>query len=262
MGAIDKAATESDTSGHDVLSQILDLGVDMLTCGGDVNLVESCLSDLGRAYGASSVNVFAITSSLVVTMRMADGREHTRTRRIHQAMSTDFSRLERLYKLCRSCCEEPIPADELALRLAEIRHVRASAAYLYLGSMLAAGCFAVFFGGSALDGIVSAAFAVLICLMQRRFRPYCPNEIVFNFVASLVSGLGIGACARLFPVLDMDMIVIGEVMLLIPGIVITNAMRDMLTGDTMAGTLRLIDSLLWAGALAAGFMVAILVVGA
>ena len=50
-------------------------------------------------------------------------------------------------------------------------------------------------------------------------------------------------------------------MLLIPGIAITNAMRDMLAGDTVAGALRLIESLLWAGALALGYMVAIMAVG-
>ena len=36
----------------------------------------------------------------------------------------------------------------------------------------------------------------------------------------------------------------------------TNAFRDVLVGDTIAGLMRLIESLLWAGAIAAGFMVA------
>ena len=50
---------------------------------------------------------------------------------------------------------------------------------------------------------------------------------------------------------------IGDIMLLIPGIAITNAIRDMLMGDTISGLMRLIEGILWAGALAAGFMAAI-----
>ena len=50
---------------------------------------------------------------------------------------------------------------------------------------------------------------------------------------------------------------IGDIMLLIPGIAATNSIRDMLMGDTISGMMRLIESILWAGALACGFMAAI-----
>ena len=52
-------------------------------------------------------------------------------------------------------------------------------------------------------------------------------------------------------------ILIGEVMLLIPGIFMTNAIHDMLVGDTVAGTMRFVETMLWAVALAGGFMTAI-----
>ena len=43
---------------------------------------------------------------------------------------------------------------------------------------------------------------------------------------------------------------IGDIMLLIPGILMTNSIRDILIGDTISGVMRLVESLLWAGALA------------
>ena len=54
---------------------------------------------------------------------------------------------------------------------------------------------------------------------------------------------------------------IGDIMLLIPGIAMTNAIRDMLMGDTISGLMRLIESILWAGSLAVGFMASIWMVG-
>ena len=59
----------------------------------------------------------------------------------------------------------------------------------------------------------------------------------------------------------MDKIMIGDIMLLIPGMAVTNAVRDILVGDTISGIMRLIESLLWAVALACGYMAAIWLVG-
>ena len=59
----------------------------------------------------------------------------------------------------------------------------------------------------------------------------------------------------------MDMIMIGDIMLLIPGIPITNAVRDVLTGDTISGIMRFIEAMLWAGCLALGFLSAFWIVG-
>ena len=62
----------------------------------------------------------------------------------------------------------------------------------------------------------------------------------------------------LLPQLDKDMILIGDIMLLIPGLAMTNAVRNMLVGDTISGVVRLAETLIWAGALAGGFMVSML----
>ena len=60
----------------------------------------------------------------------------------------------------------------------------------------------------------------------------------------------------------MDMILIGDIMLLIPGLAMTNAIRNLLVGDTISGAVRLAESLIWAAALAGGFMVALTIVNA
>ena len=49
-------------------------------------------------------------------------------------------------------------------------------------------------------------------------------------------------------------------MLLIPGIAMTNSIRNMLGGNTISGAVRLLESMIWAIALAGGFMTAMLIV--
>ena len=58
-----------------------------------------------------------------------------------------------------------------------------------------------------------------------------------------------------------DKIMIGGIMLLIPGIAMTNSVRDMLTGDIVTGMLRLTNSLLQAAAIASGFALSIMLMG-
>ena len=50
-----------------------------------------------------------------------------------------------------------------------------------------------------------------------------------------------------------DKIIIGDIMLLIPGLAFTNAVKDIFIGDTISGVMRLIETILWAAALALGF---------
>ena len=84
------------------------------------------------------------------------------------------------------------------------------------------------------------------------------NEVTFQFAASFLTGCVICGLVLLCPFLHMDKIMIGDIMLLIPGLMSTNAIRDVLIGDTLSGIIRLIAALLLAAALALEFMGAIL----
>ena len=54
---------------------------------------------------------------------------------------------------------------------------------------------------------------------------------------------------------------IGNIMLLIPGMALTNSIRDLLCGDIVAGLLRLVESLLIALAIAAGYSIPLILLG-
>ena len=58
-----------------------------------------------------------------------------------------------------------------------------------------------------------------------------------------------------------DKVLIGIIMLLIPGIMLTNSIRDILLGDIISGSLRLVEAILMAATLALGMMAAIWLMG-
>jgi len=247
--------------GTNLLHEILNLGEAMIGSGAEINRVEDTLTRLGTAYGAQRMDVFVITSSIVVTMIFPDGQEMTQTRRILKPGGTNFTRLEALNALSRECCMKPMPVNELSEKIRALESAEKRKSFIYIGSMLAAGSFAVFFGGGLWDGIVAALFGLFICFLQYELTPFCPNKVVFNLLCSMLVGGGICLCAKVFPGLMADKIMIGDIMLLIPGLAMTNSIRDVLVGDTISGIMRLIESLLWAGSLACGFMIAIWLIG-
>ncbi len=244
-----------------LLHCLLDMAESMLSVGAEVNRVEGTLSRMGRAYGAARMNVFVITSSVVVTMVLPDGTDLTQTRRITGPGGTDFTKLEALNTLSRRCCEHPLSVEDLSRALAALDEPPPNPVWICLGSMLAAGSFAAFFGGGLWDALVAAVFGMVIFFLQQRLPSLFPNKAIFNLVSSLLTGTAISLCGAIFPILQPDKIMIGDIMLLIPGIAMTNSVRDVLVGDTISGIMRLIETLLWAGSLAMGFMLGIYLVG-
>ncbi|MGN1349896.1 MAG: threonine/serine exporter family protein [Anaerovoracaceae bacterium] len=244
-----------------ILLFLMDAGELMLKSGGEIRRVEDTIQRMGMALGAARMNVFVITSSMLVTMNLPDGSAITQSRRIMQPADTDFYCIEQLNALSRRCCAETPALSGLEEELARIRSSRISRKKLTAGSMLAAGTLCMFFGGTLPDAIAAALTAILVVLMQIYLIPLSASRMIFNLICSFVSGMVICLLCSGFSCLHPDKIMIGVIMLLIPGIALINAIRDVMVGDTMAGMMRLVESLLWAGALAGGFMAAMFLTG-
>ena len=245
----------------DYLHVFLDMGDALLNSGAEIFRVEDTLNRMGYACGATHMNVFVITSSIVITMEFPGEGARTQTRRIHECGGNDFTKLEQLNDLSRRFCSHPVSAAELRNEFEKINANRPKPLWKLLGSVLAASSFALFYGGTIPDAITAGVSAILIWSLQKYLRPVCMNEVTFQFAASFLSGCAICGFTLLCPFLHMDKIMIGDIMLLIPGLMSTNAIRDVLIGDTLSGIIRLIAALLLAAALALGFMGAIILFG-
>lgn len=232
---------------------LLNIGEDMLRNGAEVRRVEETITLMGKAYGARYVDAFVITSSIVVTINLGDNVTFTRTRRINEPDVTNFTKLEELNSLSREYCHGNMSVEELESKYNDITRKKPGFVKICIGSVMAAGTLAVFFGGGLIDGAFAAIFGFIICLMKKYIAPICSNTIFFNFICSLGVGILICLVGKLAQI-PVDKIMIGDIMLLIPGIAMTNSIKDVFVGDTISGIMRLAESLLWAGAIACGFM--------
>ena len=230
------------TEQTELIDCLLDMGLLLLNCGAEISRVEDTVSRMAKAYGCIRADVFVITSIISLSIEFPDKEVLTDTRRIFSSSETDFTRLEHLNHISRSCCQNPVSVAELHKELRQVASEEKSFTTQLLGSIIGAGAFAVFIGGNLWDGLAAAVFAVGICFLQRKFGKTEVSPAGANLLISLITGIVVGLVGRIIPGIHLDMILIGDIMLLIPGL------------------LRLTESLIWAAALAGGFMLAILIV--
>ena len=244
-----------------LLQAVLDIAEEMLVCGAEVSRVEDSIVRMCSAYDCTRVNAFIITSNIQVTVEDPQGNIITQIRRIVRN-DVNFDKLDYLNDLSRYICREKPTLNQLKKKYDEVMGRRNNPKWVnYLGSALIAGGFAVFFGGNYMDGAASALVGLAIMAMMQFLSRFEQNQLAQVFVVSFLSGVMTLLMIRLGIGEHSDKIMIGGIMLLIPGIAMTNSVRDMLIGDIVTGVLRLTNSLLQAVAIACGFALSLLLMG-
>lgn len=135
------------------------MGEALQNSGAEVFRVEDTLNRIAIAYGAEDVNVFVITSSIVVTLTMPSLPPQTETRRLRHAASNDLLTLEKLNALSRRICTAPPSIEEFQRQLNAILAQHPDPRLHLAGSVLAASSFAIFFGGNLWDGLLAGGIA-------------------------------------------------------------------------------------------------------
>lgn len=229
-----------------------DLGYELAMCGAETFRVEESVSRVLEAYGVKA-EVFAIPNCLTVSIETAEGKPMTRMRRIGYH-GNDIDGVEQLASFSRRiCAQRPDPADART-ELEKVRSQKRSYSLLtyLLGSFLGAFGFAMVFGGSIIDGFCGGFCGIIVGIINRYMDRMKANQFFRTIAASFPMALVAYALSAVGIADDPDMVTIGALMILVPGLLFTNAMRDIIFGDTNSGTNRIVQVLLIAAAIALG----------
>ncbi len=222
---------------YDTLLQFAtELGYQLQLCGAEIYRIEESVRRVLSAYGASTGEVFAIPNCLIVSVNHPDGRPLTRIRRVG-SHGTDIYRLEALNDLSRTICAQVPPLPEAIARLEAICQTQISYSFSFqlFCYFFATLAFCLFFGGTWLDALASGICGVVAGLCLIFLGRVGTNLIFKTFVGGLFSALTAFALSALGFGQNYDVIIIGALMSLVPGIAFTNAMRDIITGDMITG---------------------------
>ena len=240
-----------------VLKYAMEIGEWMLKSGAGVSRVEDTISRICKAYGAKEANVFSITSSIVTTIEDEEGEIITQTKRIRY-YKTDFKKLDELNQLSRYMCKYLPEEEEVRERVLKIKNGN-MITFLeeVIVSAVIAAAWTSFYGGGITEDVIATLSGALVTILARYLKILAPNEMVLNFLSFFVASLAY-VCASVGITQDYGKIIIGNIMLLVPGVAFVNALRDMIGGDMMSGILRVCESVLLAVFLAAGSFMALI----
>lgn len=233
----------------------------MLIYGAEVHRVEDSIQRMCKSLGCRRVDVFIITTSMVVTVCDENGESHTRTRRILYT-TTDIEKLHLLNTLSRKICQTKIDNNQIKEEYDRILNTNMYPLWVeFICYSIIAGSFTLFFGGNLNEAVFSLIVGIAVRAVSFFAEMGVKNKIFIKFICSFTA-TALAFCGVKFQLIqNMDKVIIGNIMTLIPGIGLTNSLRDLFTGDSIAGILRFIDAVLTALSIAGGYFLFVVLEG-
>ena len=243
-----------------LLCLALDVGEGMLKNGGEVSRVEDTIERICRAYGAVHVEVFTIISMINAAVRMPDGSYSSQLRRVKQT-ANNLNTLEKLNALSRKICREKPSLDDFDAMLRDLKKEKPYSSWMYImAAAIATGAFCLFFGGGVVDALVTMVIGTVLALIIN-YPSVRLNSMAKTVISSFCAATMVGLAYALIPSLDVDAVIIGAIMLLVPGILFGTAMRDLLCGDLIAGTLKILQAIIQTLMIGFGYMLSYAMLG-
>lgn len=222
----------------------------MLVSGAETHRVEDTMLRIAKAYGIDSAQSYATPTGLNFSTGFTDG---TRFMRISKR-STDLHKIAEVNRISRMIANNQLSIAQALDKFSQLETRRLTFSYWaqVISAALVSGCFTIMFGGSwhdFLPALLTGGFSFLMMLLIYHL-------VEIRFVADFFASFIIGLVAYLFIKTgyghELDKIIIGAVMPLVPGLPITNAFRDLLAGHLVAGVSKGVEALLTAFAIGAG----------
>ena len=243
-----------------VLTVAIDIGKAMLSSGAEVNRVEDTIERICLAYGCTEADVFSITSEIIVTVRIGTD-SYTQSKRI-RSYTYNLKQLEELNRLSREICEGTPDPNIIHGKIEEIVKVNEiKLLKKYFGYIIAVSAFTILFGGGVFDAIASVSISSLIFFLTHVLKKANINFLAHVFIVAILAGFLAVGLKFFLGFLNIDVIIIGNVMVLIPAVAFTNGVRDLLGGDIASGLLRISESVLVSIAIAVGFAIPLIILG-
>ncbi|MFC4779523.1 threonine/serine exporter family protein [Paenibacillus sp. GCM10023252] len=240
----------NDPRAYESIELCLLAGKVMLQSGAETYRVEDTMSRMAAALGLPNSHSYVTPTGIIFSV---DGAEPAKLIRIKER-TTDLQKVTSVNSISRSLVSGQISPSEARQQLQEIELAKhAFPVWLHIvAAAVASGSFLIMFGGGWNDalpafvcgGLGFSSFLFSHRLVEVKFFSELSAAFLIGMLAFLFHSLQLGA--------EVDKIIIASVMPLVPGLLITNAVRDLMAGHLVSGLSRGADAFLTAFAIGTG----------
>jgi uncharacterized membrane protein YjjP (DUF1212 family) len=224
----------------------------ILENGGETYRVEETIIKICKAYGLKECDSFVMPTGIMLSVIYEDGKTASIVRRVKRR-SVNLERVAMVNAISRELAFKVYPAEVLQekLNLIEASNTHSLRTTLFFSS-LGAGAFTLMFGGNYYDFIAAFIIGSIIKYISYNLSLLDINDFFINILGGAIGAALAILSSYIGLAYHLDIVIIGSIMLLAPGLAITNAIRDTLSGDLVAGISRGIEAFLIAVGVAVG----------
>ncbi len=235
-----------------VLNTATKAGKIMLENGGETYRVEETMIRISLALGVKSIDVYATPTVIILSAKDQNNRNHSTLQRTY-GISFNLDKISQVNHLSRSIEMKHLSIDDFEKEIDIIEHKKGySDTLTTFASAMAAGFFTLLFNGNIEDFFCALFIGAII----KTTTIFLSKFSVYGFFINLVGGMEAAAIALFLYKLNLcahyDKVIIGSIMLLVPGLSITNAIRDTINGDLVSSVTRTMEAIFTAVAIAVG----------
>lgn len=225
----------------------------MLSSGAETYRVEDTMDHILKKGNKESVESFALMTGIVATVNGKDMDKPLTVMRTVNRRSTNLSNIMKVNDISRRYCEDKITLEEAWELLTQVNQKQYRRIFYNLAMAGVAAGFVMMFGGTIWDVFAGAFIGFLLGLIVTATKLGHFNAIITD----ILSGAGISLATLLLNRLvsgrlNTDILIISSMMSIVPGVAITNAIRDTLHGDYLSGSARILEAFVKAASIALG----------
>lgn len=222
----------------------------MMESGAETYRVEDTMTRMATAQGLIDAQAFVIPTGIMLFI----GKEQAAQLMLIKDRGTDLGKIASINQVSRMLADNELTIEQVKeqLQLISRQKVNYPLFVQIISAAIASGSFLLLFGGTWYDIPAAMLAGGAGFLVVTRMQEWTKVKFFAEFFAALIVGLIAYFAIYLSLGKNVDTIIIGGVMPLVPGLLITNAIRDLMAGHFVSGLSKGAEAFLTAFAIGAG----------
>lgn len=235
----------------DLIQIALKSGEILLCNGAEVYRVEETILRIFKSYG-SDCECFVLLSGIFLSAKDENGETITEIRRL-KGHTINLNKVDLVNSFSRNL-EKLLLSYQEALEV--LKKIECTPIYSYPLRLVCTGItafvYTILFRGRLEEALTAFFISLVIFVMREKITLTGIFQFLEFFLSGTLAGFLSLMAVILFPGLDIYKIIIGSIMILVPGVAITNGIKDALYGDTVSSLYRIAEAIFVSVAIGAG----------
>jgi len=226
-----------------IIDIALTAGEILFVNGAESYRIEETVAKICESYGFTG-ECLSMSSGILVSVEDSELNKITSMKKARQK-HVDLYRIELINSFSRELKKNPLSYEEAKIILNKIDQAPNFSFWVRtIAACMTGFIYTIFFNGSIIDAFAALIICIIVYIMLENI-----SELgFFQFLEFYLAGLAIGGASifaqMLIPSINKNNVISGSIMMLIPGVTLTNGIKDALYGYFFSGISKFCEAML------------------